>query len=55
MPSHVLCVYLARGEGGGVGSVGDELGFTILVKMMMMVLVMLTTIMVITIMIMLKS
>ena len=55
MPSPVLCVYLPRGEGGGVGSVGEDLGFTILVKMMMMVLVMLTLIMVIMIMIMLIS
>ena len=54
-PLPVLYVYLPRGEGGGVGSVGEKLGFTILVKMMMMVLVMPTTIMVITIMIMLIS
>ena len=55
MPSHVLCVYLPRGEGGGVGSVGEKLGFTILVEMIMMVLVMLRIIMMITIMIMLIS
>ena len=55
MPSPVLCVYLPRGEEGGVGSVGEKLGFIILVKMMMIVLVMLTIIMVITIMIILIS
>ena len=51
MPSPVLCVYLPRGEGGGVGSVGEKLGFTIMLKIMMMVLVMPTIIMIIMIMI----
>lgn len=55
MPSPVLCAYLPRGEGGDVGSVGEDLGFIILVKMMVMVLVMLTIIIMIMIMIMLKS
>ena len=55
MPSPVLCAYLPRGEGGDVGSVGEDLGFIILVKMMVMVLVMLTKMMMIITMFMLKS